>query len=694
MASASKINATTAHHETKKTNDNSFTTTSVPSFIRLFVIRRILMTAHKTQEKMRNLAIMLPDKKMQDSAFDILLFLLNNGFKQYMSKFYNEEKQSNVIELIFNKIILKKFDKEYEKITRYRSICNDDHFQSLVFNMNDLMCLIFQFLKFDEKVDGDLNNCSLVNSHWLYHSWNPNSIYHIDKAEMSHLSTIDVRSSRNARVWQRLMNVKSVHVSNFRWSDLALEKLSMMRNVQHVVQLDSYPPYIFNDRLIKIIKQVWAPKILTFNVGLMCQNSSNNNTDSESNIENKDRKPTTTKTLLNPDPLRLINAIDITLKHQPTRTDDYILWSNKCEKLTLKRMRHVDEKWVSFIVDNCDCSGIKSLTIIDMKFSPKVVSKTMNILLAKLAEKFENLQYLTINLSTCEEYVLSLWKLLKPIIDKNKIKMELQLDKFGSNFNMLNKWLTNVGYNNKIDKLGLEISAFKKIGTLNQTPHKAMMDCMKNVQLLKIAVTTYWTQWADQDLCKILNDNILQQNNNKNDKFGQCLQVMQLIFQDPYDPPTIYMPIDDMIKFLNFKMLDLQKFYVIIDIVTNYGWRNDFGKKFDTFCQRIVSLIKGRAAIDIKIIFLQINDKSIFDKYYKVFLQYFNEKKLLNDYQPPICNNYCVAMVHPRMCFTFVESDNCQNSSTWDYIDSDYDDDSDYDYNDYACFQAKNADMV
>ena len=76
----------------------------------------------------------------------------------------------------------------------------------------------------------------------------------------------------------------------------------------------------------------------------------------------------------------------------------------------------------------------------------------------------------------------------------------------------------------------------------------------------------------------------------------------------------------------------------------------------------------------------------MFDKYYKVFLQYFNKETLLNDCQPPIYNKYCIVMVHPAMCFTFVDSSNSHNSNK-----SDDSDDSD-DCNDYACFHVKNAD--
>ena len=144
---------------------------TVSSFIRLFILHRIINNCdHKMNESvLKKLTKTLQKKKLQEKAFEILFRLLNGGFQKYMSKWYNEKEQAGMIELIFDKIIWNKFEKEYHKVTTYVSK-NDNYFQSLVFNMSDLMCLIFQFLEFD------LFNYSLVNSHWLYHYWNPTSV--------------------------------------------------------------------------------------------------------------------------------------------------------------------------------------------------------------------------------------------------------------------------------------------------------------------------------------------------------------------------------------------------------------------------------------------------------------------------------------------------------------------------------------
>ena len=150
----------------------------------------------------------------------------------------------------------------------------------------------------------------------------------------------------------------------------------------------------------------------------------------------------------------------------------------------------------------------------------------------------------------------------------------------------------------------------------------------------------------------------MQEQNDKNDKLchDQSLQAIQPIFDNRNN--KTYILIEHLNKLLNLKMLYIPKFYLLIDIMTDY----------DTCCQTIFLLIKNRVSIDIQIIFKQINDKSTADKYENIFLQYFNKEKLLNEYQPPICNSYCVGMKHPKICFAFIitrkVADNSDNSQS------------------------------
>ena len=88
-------------------------------------------------------------------------------------KRYNEKEEAYIIEDIFNKIILQKFEKEYDGMNKYEinnEIINNNVYQKLV-NSGDLMTQIFQYLDWGKELDGDLFSCSLVNSHWLFHVW-------------------------------------------------------------------------------------------------------------------------------------------------------------------------------------------------------------------------------------------------------------------------------------------------------------------------------------------------------------------------------------------------------------------------------------------------------------------------------------------------------------------------------------------
>ena len=119
----------------------------------------------------------IKDTKQQESASLILTRLL-------------EDEQVLMIELIFNRIIIPNFEKEYHNMIVYapnnsNNDSNNKYYQMSVFNTKDIMRSIFEFLEYRRHdylytVDVDLFNCCLVNSHWLYHAWNPNSIYHFE----------------------------------------------------------------------------------------------------------------------------------------------------------------------------------------------------------------------------------------------------------------------------------------------------------------------------------------------------------------------------------------------------------------------------------------------------------------------------------------------------------------------------------
>ena len=186
---------------TPATNINHVTI-QAPSFVRLFLINRIMnheCTNSVTNDDqnvkttmIKKLVSIIPnDNIMRSVAFDIISQLIDNGIKQYMIEFYNQDKHANIIETIFNRIILTKFAKEYGNQVSFigdNNNGNNYYYQSAVFNSNDLICCIFQYLTYEMNFDGDLSNCELVNSKWLYHVWNPQSIYFIDITKLFYLT--------------------------------------------------------------------------------------------------------------------------------------------------------------------------------------------------------------------------------------------------------------------------------------------------------------------------------------------------------------------------------------------------------------------------------------------------------------------------------------------------------------------------
>ena len=97
-------------------------TYEVPRFIRLFVIRRIICN-YKYDTPTQIKWLVHKYFKYENycdpiilQAYNILFRLTNYGIKKYMNDWYNDEKDSKVIEMIFDKIILNKFENEYSQL--------------------------------------------------------------------------------------------------------------------------------------------------------------------------------------------------------------------------------------------------------------------------------------------------------------------------------------------------------------------------------------------------------------------------------------------------------------------------------------------------------------------------------------------------------------------------------------------------
>ena len=389
-----------------------------PSFIRLFAINRII--DKYTQKMSIELSNVFEDNpQIKSQATDIVTRLRTCGIKEYMDKYYDETKQANIIETIFSKIIFIKFGKEYSKWIGFGEVnnTNDNHYQTLVFHSKDLMCMIFQYLDYGTKFDGDLVSCSLVNSYWLYHAWNINSVYFINLSSliegMALNSSFNYFSHENnlRRMWQRFVNAKHVCLYiDFTFDDnqIAMEqvqrRLSMLRQVE-ILDIAS----IHRDQsALSILKSIV----------LGCKES----------IKNCSIKITTGKEnqlspLILPN-VRFVTVGDLFF---------YRTWSNNCQRLVLI-LENMSQLWCQFVISHCDCSNIKSLKLclvtdkdnINTPDSKIIIDRTV---LQQFASKFIGIRRLEIVLHTqYDRNVLLIWQFLKPLIDKNNGKVQVFID--------------------------------------------------------------------------------------------------------------------------------------------------------------------------------------------------------------------------------------------------------------------------
>ena len=456
-----------------------------PTFTRLFIINRVLQCYTSDDNAIRSLLVSVFDNaKEEEVAFSVLSKLVKHGIKTYVNDYCNYiETSTHIIDQIFNKSILTKFNQEYARITTYNYnyvVKGSDHdktkykqkYESMVFNTKDLMCLIFQFVQ--SHIDtclSDFYNCSLVCSHWLYHSFNPNSFYHIQLDRLFCSKGLTMDNPRNTRLWQRVANAKTVSLG-LSWfgisvqtlNDFTLSKILMMTNIEKVHLISR--PVANTTRILQAIMHRCNDCIKEFNVEF-CYSC-------DVRIEKQQFVP-----------LKLLNAEKIHMYNLYF----YIIWSNKCQQLYLHGMQsQIDDEWINFVIDNCDCSGIKFLDLYQLEIRIKHISdKNQSILFSKLIKKFINLD--RVNITLFEDgynYFVTFWKCLNVLVCKNDTFVSLYLDFFAEqNY----QELTDIVQKNKIrvSEIHLDLS-----------PCDAKMQCdlivtMNHLQYLYICG---W-QWKD-----------------------------------------------------------------------------------------------------------------------------------------------------------------------------------------------------
>ena len=656
----------------------------VPSFIRLFVIRRILGNYIDEKDekvdigrKIYGMVKTLKDDRERRLSFNILNKLWKDGLDVYICVWYQEKQQATVIEMIFNDIILVKFGKEYEEITRYLSNSDSsdsgdgsDYNQCLVFNTNDLMYLIFQFLNF---WDDKLYNCSLVNSHWLCQIWNSNSLSCVDLTYLIKQTMRFRLGNENmcTRMWQRIVSVKHIKFSltpSYKDSEhgsrnnmLLLNRLSMLANIERIecrLSTDGIG-------VLKTLMQTCCNKIDTFIVDL--------STDGGYSY------PLYTKYHNTLPPLKLIyaNFIDINNLYF------YIIWSHICKTLILKlkstRMKIV-KSWCQHVIDKCDSSGIKSLTLDRIEFedfisedcedSLTTTSTTKEdtsggkLLLLKLAQQFKNVEDLKLLLSHDHDgmndstsYFLT--SLCKIVSKNNGKKIEIGLGKHTVGLEVTQRFIcTN---NIKVDVLSMYLN--DDSGKLIETIGTQMND------LKCIKIKWPWDASLVDDWREINFDQI-----KTNCKFLPSIQVVMVeVEHDNEYPPRL----SEINEFLNSKVIlqwALNDILIICDIKckcnVDDSWLISSFENLFAFLYQL--LIEQGVLIDIRIEFIKsldppnwvVGDRAegldftqVKDKYWS----YFNRNRMIKEYQPPQLNektkNYYQSMINPVIKYKFTYPD-------------------------------------
>ena len=368
-----------------------------PTFLRLFMTRRVLtLRKVKDRRKVNQLTCDSEDNKTKQIPTKILSTLLDHGIGKYMRENFIESKQAPVIESFFSNVILTKFLTQFKIVTTYSVTADNtdknEKYQCLLFNTNDLMCLIFTFLNFN-----DLTNCSLVTSYWLYHAFNPSSIYcaniselirqTIDTYNVKYQSTITriVADHVIFRQWQRFVNARDVTIYFDKYTfdnchsktmESIANKMSMLANVEKIFfQCCRNDLWIVESLLEK--RQLYIKKYESIIIGSGKQ--------ADAIFATKQK------------PLKLMQANEIYIGDAKR----CIKWSNKCRKLRWKCISGVSKQWCKDIIDNCDCTAVKVFSIENTTFDFKdfdVASDSALLIIAKLASKFSNLKGVLVSL--------------------------------------------------------------------------------------------------------------------------------------------------------------------------------------------------------------------------------------------------------------------------------------------------------
>ena len=611
----------------------------VPNFMRLFIFNRIFKSIDKSTkidvEKL--VSAFSKNNKQKTMAQDIISNLIKYGIKSYMNKFY-KESQSSMIEKIFDEIISQhdQFGQEYKKITTYSNINNDENnkesrsgtfYQNLLFNTSDLMHLIFQFgndtsnidLSYiSESSDADLDDFSLVCSHWFYYAFHPNSIY---TSNLTQLVKCEFNSTLRAgiRIWQRFINTRNISIDLDDGGDdddsdddsdnddsivvtpTLLARFAMLNNVERL-HIDCLERDLI---ALQMIVQNCGSRIKS----LKCNVNDNGNDydfdsdeDDEDDIDDDDDDDAVVGNYV--DSERICNRVLSMMNVEQVYLGAIclpIIFSHKCKRLVLEHCC-LSQEWCDFIIDKCDCCGIEYL---DFKNNSFFMRGIKNKTLINFGKKFAGLKVL--NLETYDVGIVYFLQGLKEIIIKNDVRIHTTKAR---------QDIVSPPYDEYVKIRNIEITRSLNVWKI------FMQSTSVHKYLESIAITIASMSMFDQFI-GLLDD---RENQRKYEFLSlnkikiECYNLLSL---------------NDINQFLKLSLIQENLIFANVDCNVNYVHIDDFKQSFEQLCSTIYRLIvKKSLPIDIKICFDNASfSKSSFEDYRKnILLKIFNQddKELLN----------------------------------------------------------------
>ena len=538
------------------------------------------------------------------------------------------------------------------------------------------MNLILGYLEWDWST-WELLNCSLVNSYWLYQAWNvqPTKNHSVNLETISNqtLKICDYYTSKGKNsatsvtsAWQRLVYAKSIIIkfSDFElrfyldertsepgW-DTLLNRLAMLKRITDINF--SFPG-----------EYISALKVLMHN----CRNQIESVNGEMNDLHEYDE---VSPRLFPLSPLDLPNAIVMEIQYGNRLNFFYYRWTNKCKVLTLgvdagRASAMLCEDWIEFVVNNCDCSNIKTLCL---KKDVYIDNSVPLHLLKKFAAKFSNLKEL--QLDGCGSELIdttiglfAFWVNLANLVNKNKNQMRVSFSTDICNGTNWKRLCSVIDENNgQVNELKLEIG-WNRLEEQRQIDEKSIKRVLLNGELesVRLSHNIQFGTMENEEVC------ILQQ-------FCQCLKDKRLLSTTYSALGMIEIGanisgenLQLLIEYLSLDVIRVHrlfimiKFVVIISIIHKLVIDHDeLNKEFDQLCEMIHELLMNEMIpMDILIEFPQrvsslYHDIDLSTQLCNTFQRHFDEMKLSQQYVAPRCNQHCEALEKAKVN-VFYQSD-------------------------------------